>query len=154
MRRFFNLTGLAMALVACEPTSEVMGAGGGEAFVFSSLIERSFAIRVVDVDGVALPGVSVSIEDVYEQGRNDGSAREHCVYLSGLTDADGLFHGTARLPSLEFVDVIVHDDFGRLGPWTDAELRDHLGYFAPSSRQQVSMLAGDVELFVTLTEVL
>lgn len=143
-----------MALAACAPTTEAVGDGGGEAFVFSSLIERSFAITVVDGDGMPLPGISISVEDVYESDRNDESASAHSVYLRGLTNADGAFRASARMPSLARVDVVVHDDSGRAGPWTNEQLRDQLGYFAPSSRQEVSISNGDVHLFVALAEAL
>ena len=139
----------ALALCACAPTSEDEGASA--AFVLSTFAEPSFTITVVDGDGVPLSGVSVSIEDVWLEIDHE-STRGHSVYLNGVTNSSGVFSGTARLPDrVSAVDVIVHDDAGRTGPWTEVAVRDSLGYFAPSSRQTVAV-AETIELTVALED--
>ena len=152
MMRSGTTAALGLALAACAPTSETDGGGDvGRPFVFSSFSEPNFTVTAVDENGLPLAGVSVSVEDVYVSGLDDDSERGHNVYLRGLTDADGRFSGTARLPEgIDDVDLVLHDDAGRTGPWTDTALRDALGFHGPSSRQTRSIASGEVVVSVVL----
>jgi hypothetical protein len=141
------------SFVGCAPTSDGGASSADQAFAFSSFVEPSFAITVVDQDGAPLSGVTVSVEDVYQPDLSDDSSRGHSVYLRGLSDANGVFRGVARLPeTVAQVDVVVHDDSGRSGPWSDSLLRDELGVYAPSSRQTRSVAATELTLRVVLAE--
>ena len=151
-RLIFSLVACS-PFVACAPTSEGGTSTADQPFVFSSFSEPTFAVTVVGQDGMPLVGVSVSVEDVYQPARTDDSAQAHHVYLRGLTDTNGVLAGSARLPNTTSqVDVVVHDDAGRLGPWTDATLRVAHGFHAPSSRQTLPVGNGNVRLVVTLQE--
>lgn len=153
--RDISVVCVCAVLAACAPTGKGDEGGGGSAipFVFSSFLEPAFEVRVTDPGGNPLAGVSVTVEDVHQVDLTDDSARGHAVYLRGLTDDDGLFSGTAKLPrGVESVDVVVHDDAGRTGPWTDSALRDAQGDFAPSSRQTRAVGSAGIEMVVALAE--
>lgn len=155
MMRYLTLALLCAPFFSCAPTSEDVGGEQpvNQPFVFSSFIEPTFSVTVVDENGAALPGVAVSVEDVYMSGLDDDSSRGHSVYLRGLTNSQGVFSGACRMPTVDSVDVVVHDDSGRTGPWTDTALRDQLEFYAPSSRQTVVVAAGTTSLNVVLVEV-
>ena len=153
MMRKGTMAALCLALASCAPTSESEGGGGSveQPFVFSSFAEPSFTVKAVDESGQPLQGLSVSVEDVYLMSLDDDSPRGHNVYLRGLTDASGRFTATARLPEgIDAVDIVMHDDAGRIGPWTDADLRDALGYHGPSSRLTRAAASGNVAVSVML----
>jgi len=156
MMRYLTLALLCSPFLSCAPTSEDVGGGidapVDQPFVFSSFIEPTFTVTVVDENGAALPGVAVSIEDVYMASLDDDSARGHSVYLRGLTNSQGVYVGTCRMPEVDSIDVVVHDDAGRTGPWTDTVLQAQLEFHAPSSRQTLVITAGNTDLNVTLTE--
>jgi len=155
MMRTGTTAALCLALAACAPTSETDGGGGSvdQPFVFSSFAEPTFSVTVLDDSGNPLQGVSVSVEDVYAAGLDDDSAQGHNVYLRGVSDANGRFSGSARLPeTILSVDIVVHDDAGRTGPWTDTAMRDALGYHGPSSRQTRSVTSGNIVMTVNLAE--
>lgn len=152
MIRYLALAVACLPFASCAPTSEEVDEAVEQPFVFSSFIEPTFAVVVVDENGAALPGVAVSIEDVYMSGLDDDSARGPSVYLRGLTNPQGIFSGSCRMPSVDRVDVVVHDDTGRSGPWTNTALQAELDVYAPSSRQTVVVAAGTTTLNVTLVE--
>ena len=152
--RDISVVCVCAVLAACAPTGKGdEGGGGSTPFVFSSFLEPAFEVRVTDPSGNPLAGVSVTVEDVHQPDLRDDSARGHAVYLRGLTDGEGLFSGTAKLPrGVEFVDVVVHDDAGKTGPWTDSGLRAEQGDFAPSSRQTRAVGVDRVAMVVELVE--
>lgn len=144
---------VGLSLPACAPTSEDEPTSVDQPFVFSSFIDASVVVTVVDENGAPLRGVSVSIEDVYQSNLDDDSPQGHSVYMRGITDANGIYSSTARLPeTISVVDIVVHDDAGRAGPWTNTALRDELGFYGPSSRLTRSLDAASIKLNVTLVE--
>lgn len=153
MKRWMSLLAVSLALPACAPTSEDESTTVDQPFVFSSFIDTSVVVTVVDENGAPLQGVSVSVEDVYQSNLDDDSTQGHSVYMRGITDANGIYTSTARLPeTISAVDIVVHDDAGRAGPWTDTALRDQLGFYGPSSRQTRSLDSVSLNLNVTLVE--
>ena len=153
MKRLIIMAAACLPFVACAPTSETEGGTVDQPFVFSSFIDTSVVVTVVDENGAPLAGVSVSVEDVYQSSLDDDSAQGHSVYMRGLTDSNGIYTATARLPeSISSVDIVVHDDAGRTGPWTDTALRDELGFYGPSSRQTRALDVVSINLNVALAE--
>ena len=121
----------ALPLAGCAPVATGGDGGGQPDFLFATLLEREFTITVVDVDGTALAGMAVVVEDVFDPTLSDDTENGHRVYLSGVTDPQGRLSGVLRVPAqVRDIDVVVHDDAGRSGPWTDTALRTDLGDFA------------------------
>lgn len=95
------------------------------------------ARKRVTLSGVLVPpGQGQEIEDV-----TTGE-----TFATGLTDLQGVFETTIRVPGqYASVDVIVIDR-GWTGPYTHEELRTLWGVFAPASRVTVAL--EDLETYV------
>ncbi|MEO0479190.1 MAG: hypothetical protein AAF196_06900 [Planctomycetota bacterium] len=118
-------------LGGCSPPSD----GTTPTFDFATFESTQIDVRVVDESDNPVRGASVTVEDVYLRTLEEEDDARYGVYFRGVTDANGEISASVRFPGgVTQVDVIVNAA-GKTGAWTDTDLRDELGFFAPSSRQ-------------------
>lgn len=108
-------------------------------FGYSSMIDQEVVIEVRDSFGDPIPFVRVLLADPLDMPSKESKLESRIVgreFVVGLTNSEGRFSGTARIPSnCPEVDVVLHRA-GFKGPYADEALRAFAGPFAASSRNR------------------
>jgi hypothetical protein len=142
-RSIASIPGLSLLLLAatgCSGSGSMDAGGSSTAFQFGVQDAVPIAVTVVK-NGAPLVGAVVTVAEVFDGDllADDSAAQaQGAVFFQGGTDDLGLCEGLAVVPKrIDLLDVTVQYP-GAKGPYTNEQLREYWGPFAPSSRITIS----------------